>query len=257
MDIKGLSIKKITQMLSEYTDEDKTGLIIAMKADTRQGIAGALKTYHKKLEREEKAKAHSLMMIAFESELWSNGYEFIAGIDEVGRGPLAGPVMAGCVILPRDLIIPGVDDSKKLSAKQREELYEIISDKAISCSTGRVEPTRIDIINILNATKAAMISALRQCDNRCDYLLIDAVYLPDVSMKQKNIIGGDGKSQSIAAASIIAKVTRDREMEAWAKRYPQYGFERNKGYGTKEHVEAIRKYGLCPIHRRSFTRGIT
>lgn len=182
-------------------------------------------------------------------------YDFcanICGIDEVGRGPFAGPVMAGAVILPKDARILHINDSKKLSPKRREELYDIIMEEAVSVGIGAATPRRIDEINILQATYEAMREAVSKLSVRPDLLLIDAVHIPELDVKQVSIIKGDAKSQSIAAASIVAKVTRDRLMCEYDKILPEYHFASNKGYGTKEHIEALKKFGPSPIHRRTF-----
>ena len=191
-------------------------------------------------------------MKRYEKEYASYGY--ICGIDEAGRGPLAGPVVAGAVILPKDDDILYLNDSKQLSAAKRDELFDIIKEKALSYGIGIVSHDRIDEINILQATYEAMRSAINQLDPKPDILLNDAVTIPLVDITQVPIIKGDAKSVSIAAASIIAKVTRDRLMEEYAKEYPQYGFEKHKGYGSKEHIEAIKKYGPCEIHRKTFIK---
>ena len=193
-------------------------------------------------------------MLQYEKEFLSQGKKLIAGIDEAGRGPLAGPVVAGAVVLPSGLIIEGVDDSKKLSEKKREKLYDEIEKKAVSFGIGIVSPAEIDEINILQATRKAMKEAVCALSVKPDILLIDAVHLPDITISQRSIIKGDAKSLSIAAASIMAKVTRDRLMVEYAKLYPEYGFESNKGYGSQEHIAALEKYGPCPIHRKSFIK---
>lgn len=181
---------------------------------------------------------------------------FICGIDEAGRGPLAGPVVAGAVILPKDCTILFLNDSKKLSQKKREELYEEIMGKAVATGVGIVGPDLIDEINILQATYQAMRQAVSSLSVAPDLLLNDAVTIPDLSVMQVPIIKGDGKSVSIAAASIIAKVTRDRMMEEYDKLFPQYGFGKHKGYGTAAHTAAIREFGPSPIHRRTFLKNI-
>ena len=191
-------------------------------------------------------------MLSFERELWSAGKDFIAGVDEVGRGPLAGPVVTAAVILPKDFSLIGVDDSKKLSPKRREELFEQIKEAAVCWAIGRREPDRIDEINILEATKEAMLDAVKALPVKPDHVLIDAVRLPGLDLPQTSIIKGDARSVSIAAASILAKVTRDREMVGMAEKYPGYAFESNKGYGTAAHYEGLRKLGPCPIHRKTF-----
>ena len=189
----------------------------------------------------------------YEKQLISEGFKLICGVDEVGRGPLCGPVVCSAVIMPLDDIIDGVDDSKKLSKKKREKLYEQIIDKAISYSVCRIEPNEIDEINILNATKLGMKNALNGLKNKPYCVLVDAVKI-DTDIVQENIIHGDALSYNIAAASILAKVTRDRLMEEYAKKYPEYFFEKHKGYGTKVHIEALKKYGKCPYHRDSFIK---
>ena len=176
----------------------------------------------------------------------------ICGIDEVGRGPFAGPVMAGAVILPKNARILYINDSKKLSPKRREELYDRIMEEAVSVGIGAVAPQRIDEINILQATYEAMREAVSKLSVRPDLLLIDAVHIPDLDVKQVSIVKGDAKSQSIAAASIIAKVTRDRLMCGYDKIMPEYHFASNKGYGTAQHIAALKKSGPCPIHRKTF-----
>ena len=205
-----------------------------------------------KQERIEKQQHRLQEMLSFERELWSAGKEYIAGVDEVGRGPLAGPVVTAAVVLPKDFSLLGVDDSKKLSPKRREELFEQIKEAAVCWAIGRREPDRIDAVNILEATKEAMLDAVKALPVRPDHVLIDAVRLQGLDMPQTSIIKGDARSVSIAAASILAKVTRDREMVEMAGIYPGYAFESNKGYGTAAHYEGLRKLGPCPIHRKTF-----
>ena len=188
-----------------------------------------------------------------ENIYYEKGYTNIAGVDEVGRGPLAGPVCAAAVILPKGLIIEGVDDSKKLSEKKREKLYDEIIEKALSYSVVFVEPEKIDEINIRQATHLAMQKAVDGLDIKPDFLLVDGNdKIPFSGVECDYIIKGDLKFECIAAASIVAKVTRDRYMVEMDEKYPQYGFAKHKGYGTKLHMEAIREYGLTPLHRRTF-----
>lgn len=189
--------------------------------------------------------------LKYEKEEQSKGLTLIAGVDEVGRGPLAGPVVVACVIMPTDDIIEGVDDSKKLSEKKREKLYPAILEKAICYNIVSVDEKTIDEINILEATKKAMREAICGMKVTPEVVLIDAVKLT-VPVKTVSIIKGDQLSYNISCASIVAKVYRDRLMNDYATTYPEYGFERNKGYGTKEHIEALEKFGATPIHRRSF-----
>lgn len=190
-------------------------------------------------------------MKEFENELYNNKINFIAGIDEVGRGPLVGPVVTAAVILPKDFYDERINDSKKLTEKKRELLYDVIMENALSVGIGISSPEVIDEINILNATKKAMIEAINNLSIKPEHLLIDAVKL-DIDIPQASIIKGDAKSQSIASASIIAKVTRDRMMVELDKKYPMYDFKHNKGYGTKKHIEALYKYGPLKEHRKSF-----
>lgn len=204
----------------------------------------------KKKMEEEMARVEAM----FEYEKQYPDCKYIAGIDEVGRGPLAGPVVTCCIIMPKDIRIPYVNDSKKVTKKRREMLYDIIMEKAIAVSIGINDEKRIDEINILQATYEAMRQAINNLEVRPDILLNDAVTIPEVDIPQIPIIKGDAKSFTIACASIIAKVTRDRLMEDYDKEYPGYGFSKNMGYGTKEHTDALRKLGPCKIHRRSFIK---
>ena len=204
----------------------------------------------KQQERLEKEIARTKAMSTFEEEY--KDYPYICGIDEVGRGPLAGPVVAGAVILPKDDMILYLNDSKKLSEKKREMLYDEIMNRAVATGIGMASPARIDEINILQATYEAMRMAIDNLKVRPDILLNDAVTIPQVDILQVPIIKGDAKSISIAAASIIAKVTRDRLMVEYDKVMPEYGFASNKGYGSAAHIAALKKYGASPIHRQSF-----
>lgn len=211
-----------------------------------------------KQERIEKQKIRLVEMKEHEEALHEEGYELVAGVDEVGRGPLAGPVVTAAVVLPPDFDVLGVDDSKKLSEKRREELFEVIKEKAVAYGIGMADESVIDDINILQATKQAMISAIEELSGKLgkkpDYVLFDAMEIPQVEIPQESIIKGDSKCIAIAAASILAKVTRDRMMVEYAKEYPGYAFEKNKGYGTKAHYEGIHEHGICPIHRKTFLK---
>jgi len=188
----------------------------------------------------------------FEKKAWQSGFKAVAGIDEVGRGPLAGPVVSAAVILPQKFTVDGITDSKKLTAKKRELLFDAIYNHAVDVGIGIVEKEVIDKINILQAARLSMLHAFQQLKKIPDHLLIDGIYPIDASVSQETIKKGDQKSISIAAASIIAKVTRDRIMVNYALDYPEYGFDQHKGYGTKKHRDAIKKIGVCDIHRRSF-----
>lgn len=192
--------------------------------------------------------------LKYERELNGRGYKYVCGVDEVGRGPLAGPVVCAAVIMPADGIIDGVDDSKKLTPKKRVCLAEKIKEKAIAYAICRVEPQVIDKINILEATKLCMKNAIESLSVKPDFVLVDGNMTLDIVVPQQSVIKGDYYSYSIGAASIIAKVCRDNIMDEYAAVYPDYAFEENKGYGTKKHIEGIISAGLCPIHRRSFTK---
>ena len=205
-----------------------------------------------KQERLELQKQRLVEMKKYEDALHAQGIQYVAGVDEVGRGPLAGPVVTAAVILPADFDVLGVDDSKKLSEKKREELFDIIKEKAICYSIGMNDEKRIDEINILEATKEAMGKAIKSLEIQPEHILIDALTLKDVDIPQTGIVKGDATSVSIAAASILAKVTRDRMMVEYESAYPGYGFAQNKGYGTKAHYEDLDKNGITPIHIRSF-----
>ena len=221
-------------------------------ADERSGVQALVVQAKKRLDKLEQEKVRIEALKKYEKEYAQ--YEYICGIDEVGRGPLAGPVVAGAVILPKDCDILYINDSKKLSAKKREQLYDEIMEKAVAVGIGMVGPNRIDEINILQATYEAMREAIRNLAVRPDILLNDAVTIPEVDIKQVPIIKGDAKSISIGAASIVAKVTRDRLMVEYDKIMPEYDFASNKGYGSAEHIAALKKYGPTPIHRASFIK---
>lgn len=248
------SIGEIKALLQAADLKGLPAFINTYKEDERAGVASLVEKAKKQLNAYEKELARTEKMKSFEKEYAS--YSYICGIDEVGRGPLAGPVVAGAVILPKDCDILYLNDSKQLSEKKREELYDVIMEKAVSTGLGFVSPERIDQINILQATYEAMREAIAKLSPRPDLLLNDAVTIPKVAIRQVPIIKGDAKSISIAAASIIAKVTRDRLMVQYDSVFPEYGFASNKGYGSAAHIEALRKYGPSPIHRASFIGGI-
>lgn len=246
----GENIKEIKEKIQAAAIEELPVLFMQYEADGRAGVRAAIEKGRKRILAYEKEVARIDALYRYEREYAA--YQYICGIDEAGRGPLAGPVVAGAVILPKDCDILYINDSKKLSEKKREELYALIMEKALATGLGVVVPERIDEINILQATYEAMRQAIGKLKHKPQLLLNDAVTIPGVSIKQVPIIKGDAKSISIAAASIIAKVTRDRMMVEYDRTYPQYGFASNKGYGAKAHIEAIKKFGPTPIHRRSF-----
>ena len=203
----------------------------------------------------EKEEQRLIELKKQEKELRNKGFKYICGIDEAGRGPLAGPVVVASVIMPEDSMIEGVNDSKKISEKKREKLYDQIIEEAICYGVGIIGQDEIDEINILNATKKGLTMSLKELTTKPDLIIVDALtHIDTMGIPYESIIKGDAKCYSIAAASIIAKVTRDRIMRQWDEVYPMYGFARHKGYGTAAHIAAIKEYGLCPLHRRSFTK---
>lgn len=246
-------MKTINEIKAEFAAADISGypaFCEQYKDDTRNGVKKLIEQCHKKEAALEVEKQRIEQMKVYEHKYEHLGY--LCGIDEVGRGPLAGPVVACAVILSKDSSILYLNDSKKLTASKREELYEIIMREAVSVGIGMRGPDRIDEINILQATYEAMRDAIKDLSVTPQLLLNDAVTIPDVVIPQVPIIKGDAKSVSIAAASIVAKVTRDRMMEEYDKVLPEYGFASNKGYGSAVHIEALKKYGASPIHRKSF-----
>lgn len=247
--------KKIGEIKKEFEQADSQKLQILYEtyaSDERSGVVNLIAKYKKQEEALEKEKKRIENMCIYERKYAD--FSYICGIDEVGRGPLAGPVVAGAVILPKDCNILYLNDSKKLSEKMREALYDEIMEKAVATGIGIVSPARIDEINILQATYEAMRMAIANLKVRPDLLLNDAVTIPEVDIKQVPIIKGDAKSVSIAAASIIAKVTRDRLMVQYEEILPGYGFASNKGYGSAAHIQAIQEIGVTPIHRQSFIK---
>lgn len=249
MSLKTAEIEEILKNTEVFMLPDAIALY---EHDERAGVKKIIEKYNKKYNAYKAELVRIEEMLTFEKQYPECKY--IAGIDEVGRGPLAGPVVTCAVVFDKDTRILYANDSKKLSAAKREELYDIIIDKAVSYSIGIEGPDVIDDINILQATFSAMRKSINGLSVVPDLLLNDAVKIPMVDIKQVPIIKGDAKSMSIACASIVAKVYRDRMMEEYDKLYPEYGFASNKGYGSKEHIEALKKYGPCPIHRSSFIK---
>lgn len=245
-------ISEIKERFAKASLEEYHTLIEYYSADGRSGVAAITARYQKLLDSHKAELARIEALCAFEKK-YPNA-QFICGIDEAGRGPLAGPVVAGAVVLPKDCRILYINDSKKLSAKKREELYEVISREAVSVGIGIVSPQRIDEINILQATYEAMRMAVKNLTVIPDVLLNDAVTIPGLDITQEAIIKGDAKSISIGAASIMAKVTRDRIMDDYDRLYPQYDFKGNKGYGAPAHIAALEQFGAAPIHRRTFIK---
>ena len=244
------ALTEIKKILTECPIEQLPQTMELFKDDTRASVIKEIDRAGNRIRKYQEELARTYAISEYERKY--SEYTYICGIDEVGRGPLAGPVVAGAVILPKDCDILYINDSKKLSEKKREELYDIIMEKAVATGIGYASVERIDEINILQATFEAMRDAINKLQVLPDILLNDAVTIPQVTIPQVPIIKGDAKSISIGAASIIAKVTRDRLMADYDIVFPEYGFASNKGYGSAQHIDAIKKYGPCPIHRRSF-----
>ncbi|MFZ3587940.1 ribonuclease HII [Bacillus sp. DJP31] len=244
------SIHQIASMLEESTIDHE--FIRKLKKDPRKGV---LKLIEKREKQESHIKEQQTKldeMSKYEKDLYENGFEMIAGVDEVGRGPLAGPVLAAAVILPKHFSVLGINDSKQLSHEKREEYFHLIGEQAISIGIGMIPSYQVDEVNIYEATKLAMIQAITRLDPLPHFLLIDAMKL-ELDIPQLSIVKGDEKSVSIAAASIVAKVVRDRYMRKLGEEYPNYGFQSHMGYGTKQHLEAISNFGIISEHRRSFS----
>jgi len=244
-------MKDIKTALETIGDKNDP-FIQELRNDDRKGAQKLLQSWEKQMEKKQKLHEHFLRMNKYENQIRGEGYTYIAGIDEVGRGPLAGPVVTAAVILPEDFYLPGIDDSKKLSEKKRELFYEIIQKEALAIGIGMIGPEEIDTINIYQATKKGMLEAINELSITPEYLLIDAMNLTTPYPSQ-SIVKGDSKSVSIAAASIIAKVTRDRLMKELDQEYPDYHFASNMGYGTKDHIKALEELGITKHHRKSFS----
>jgi ribonuclease HII len=253
MDLSRLSVAEIRRHFLDQKATATPGLLARLKKDPREGVR---KTYHHLKKRREKEKAERQRiesMLNLERVLWNSGLRHIAGADEVGVGPLAGPVVAAAVVFSPGTFISGVDDSKRLSPQVRREVAQTIRQEALGIGVGLAEVSEIDELNVYHAGLLAMRRAVENLPLRPDHLLVDAREIPGLSMPQNNFCKGDGLSFSIAAASIVAKTYRDRLMVELGQAYPQYGLDRNKGYGTREHQEAIRRYGPSVIHRKSYT----
>ena len=244
------TIKEIKERLAtiDRLDHPLFGELIA---DGRAGVQAAISKRKRELQKQVEEDLRLEKMLAYEKELYAQGIQLIAGVDEVGRGPLAGPVVAAAVILPENCKIPGLNDSKKIPKSKHQAIYQAVLDQALSVGIGVKDNQVIDQVNIYEATKLAMLEAIQELDQQPQHLLIDAMKL-DLPISQTSIIKGDANSLSIAAASIVAKVTRDQMMAAYDQEYPGYDFGQNAGYGTTKHLEGLEKYGVTPIHRRSF-----
>lgn len=245
-----MTVARISQLLESDTVTEE--LITLLKTDSRISVAQLIKKWERRQAQSLLEQKRLYDLLKFERSLYDQGFELIAGVDEAGRGPLAGPVVIGTAILPANITLPKLNDSKKLSAKQREEIYAKLKQSAIATAFSIVDVPTIDEINIYQATVKGMYQVVEQLNPAPHAVLVDAVPLPDLNIYSASIINGDALSASIAAASIVAKVERDRIMDQYDLEYPQYGFARHKGYATAEHFAALVEYGPCPIHRRSF-----
>ncbi|WP_200760820.1 ribonuclease HII [Effusibacillus dendaii] len=249
--MRKLTIDQLRNWLASQTELSETD-IKQLRQDTRAGVRALVESQLRKRAAIQAEAERMERLWDYERSLAAKGFRLIAGIDEAGRGPLAGPVVAAACILPIGIVIPKLNDSKQISPQQREELFHQIREQAVAYGIGMADVDYIDTYNILQATYAAMRRAIRAIGTEPDHLLTDAVTIPDVAVPQQAVIKGDAKSHSIAAASILAKVTRDQMMIEYGRMYPEYGFEQHMGYGTPEHIAALQKYGVCPIHRKSF-----
>lgn len=251
----GWTQKALAEKVSGMDPEKALAWLLEMSPESGGKAEKLVEIQLRRIKVLDKERARLSGLRSMEEDLWREGFRFVGGVDEAGRGPLAGPVAAACVILPRDVWLEKLDDSKKLSAEVRDRLYGEIRLKAVAWGVGICDHGYIDRVNILNATKKAMMLAVGAMKISPDALVIDALRL-DMDLRQVSVPRADSLCAAVSAASVMAKVTRDRLMEAMDAKYPEYGFIRNKGYGTPEHLDAIRRLGLTPIHRRSFTRGI-
>jgi ribonuclease HII len=248
--MKLVTIAEVEQQLTNLKTESDP-FFKKIQLDERKGVQQLIHRWQKRMEQERQLQEKFIEMKVYENKWRAEGYKYIAGVDEVGRGPLAGPVVAAAVVLPEDFFLPGIDDSKKISEKKRNEYDKIIRREAIAVSVAKIDAAEIDRVNIYEATKKAMIAAIASLDPNPEVLLIDAMKL-ETPFVVESIIKGDAKSVSIAAASIVAKVARDSLMVELSKQFPEYGFQQNMGYGTREHIQAIQRHGITPYHRKSF-----
>jgi len=250
--VEPLSLMSIREVEEALYKNPSPRMLNACRNDLRQGVRRLVDRLLKYRQAQAMEEARIQHMLVEEKKLWQQGFLLLAGIDEAGRGPLAGPVVAAACILPVRFDLSGLNDSKMLTESKREKLYSQIQAQAIDYALGSAEPAEIDALNILQATKLAMKRAIEGLKVRPHYLMVDALTLPAVKLPQLPLIGGDQISATIAAASILAKVTRDRLMVELDTLYPDYLFSKNKGYGTREHLQVLRRLGPCPLHRRSF-----
>lgn len=245
-----MSLRQLHQYVQARGPESYPEVIAALAGDPRGGAQRLVRYCRERLEEWERQKSLLTRMYAHERRLWSQGARYVAGVDEVGRGPLAGPVVAAAVVLPGEVFLPGLENIRRLTERRREALYDEIRRVAVSVGVGMADPAGIDETSVLLATYEAMSRAVRGLTVPPDHLLLASLHLPHPGPPQTLVAGGEGASASVAAAAVVAKVTRDRYMMEMDRLYPQYGFAHHKGYGTAEHRAALEKYGPCPIHRR-------
>lgn len=250
--LSGMTVREVRELIAGAPPEPGDALWCELRDDPRRGVRDICDRLLRRRDSERARREHEARMRRSEAELWDEGLDLVAGVDEAGRGPLAGPVVAAAVVLPRELSFAGIDDSKRLTAARREELFKLIRSEAVAVGVGSVSESVIDEINILRATFRAMRDAIADLGVAPDHVLVDGNSIPELALPQTAINRGDQKSTAIAAASIIAKVTRDRLMVEMDDQYPGYGFARHKGYGTPDHISALMRLGPCEIHRRSF-----
>lgn len=248
--IKRMSLRRLQMVIEERGPEFYPEVIAALDSDPRGGAQRLVRFCQLRLQAWIQEQQKLLRMCQYEKQVWAMGYSLVAGVDAVGRGPLAGPVVAGAVILPKGVMLTGLDDSKHLSQRRRDEVYEKIRKTAVAIGVGVVDPDGIDESSVLLATYSAMTSAVKGLAVQPDYLLVDSLNLPGVVQPQYHVANGETSCCSVAAASIVAKVIRDQQMLELDRLYPQYGFAHHKGYGTAEHRSALLRYGPCPAHRR-------
>ncbi|MGM0471648.1 MAG: ribonuclease HII [Bacillota bacterium] len=255
MELSKLTIKEIKAELEDLELASISKELLAeLAADNRKGVQRLAQRWQRKKEKAARLRQQFREMKEFERQIVPADYEVIGGVDEAGRGPLAGPVVAAVVILPEDIFLPGLNDSKQLSATQREEFFACLQKEAVDLGVGIVDAKRIDQINIRNATYQAMREAVDNLEQPPEFLIVDGERIPQLELAQEKVVDGDARSISIAAASIIAKVTRDRMLDEYAQEYPEYGFINHKGYGTAEHLSALEEHGPSPLHRYSFSK---
>lgn len=248
--LRKMSLRQLQQFVQEKGPESFPEVIAALAGDPRGGAQRLVRYCRERLAEWEQQKSLLSRMYEHERRAWEHGARYVAGVDEAGRGPLAGPVVAAAVVLPGEVLLPGLENIRRLTERRREALYEEIHRVAVAVGTGMADPEGIDETSVLLATYQAMAKAVQSLAVSPDHLLLTSLHLPDSGRPQTLIVGGEAVSASIAAAAVVAKVTRDRYMVEMDRLYPQYGFAHHKGYGTAEHRAALEKYGPCPIHRR-------